>query len=105
MINIRERPAEADDRVVPGHWEGGRSLGAKQRSQIGTLLALSEGRGTDLRAHPQADFDAVADELNTRPRRALSWRIPAEMYALEAGYALTTLDRLINYRSAGWSGS
>jgi IS30 family transposase len=36
-ISIRERPPEAADRAVPGHWEGDMLAGTKQ-SNIGTLV-------------------------------------------------------------------
>ena len=161
-VSIRERPAELEDRAVPGHWEGDLVFG-RHHSAVGTLVErtsrylllfpvpggykggpmrealagaitrlpeqlrrsltwdhgkeMSEHvrftvdtgvqvyfcdprspwqRGTnentngllrqylpkaaDLRTLTQADLDAVAAELNGRPRETLGWRSPAERF-------------------------
>jgi IS30 family transposase len=100
-ILISERPAEAADRAVPGHWEGDLILGLGS-SAIGTLverssrftmllhLAPMDGRdgpriknGPALTGHgAEAVRDAVADAITTLPeqlRRSLTWDQGAEM--------------------------
>lgn len=159
-ISIRQRPAEAEDRAVPGHWEGDLVEGARgtyiatlveRRSRFVILVKLSEKRtevvvnalikavrrlptalrksltwdrgmelanhvqftvatevqvyfcdpyspwqrgsnentngllrqyypkGVDLSSISQAQLDAVARKLNTRPRKTLQWKTPAHI--------------------------
>jgi len=100
-ILISERPAEAEDRAVPGHWEGDLILGLAS-SAIGTLVerstrfvmllhlppiaGLGEPRtknGPALAGHgAEAVRDAIAATITTLPeqlRRSLTWDQGSEM--------------------------
>jgi IS30 family transposase len=94
MTMIDQRPAEADDRSVPGHWEGDLITGAGNRSAIGTLvertsrftilLHLPGGRHT-----ADAVRDALLQAMGRVPaqlRRSLTWDQGKEM-ALHAEIA------------------
>lgn len=86
MINISQRPAEADDRAVPGHWEGDLIMGAYNRSAIVTLverstryvlLARIEGRHDA--ATTCAALTATISKLPAELRRSLTWDQGREM--------------------------
>lgn len=171
MVNISERPVEAEDRAVPGFWEGDLIIGKGGRSQVATLVERANRftmlvripydrtaqrvsillaqkmenlpeflrksvtwdqgkemadhasftvktgidiyfcdphspwqrgsnentngllrqyfpKGTDQSGYTQSELDAVADELNNRPRQTLNWKKPTEIlnkFLVEAG--------------------
>ncbi len=51
------------------------------------LLRQYFPRGTDLARHSAEDLAAVADALNSRPRKTLAWRTPAEVLNEQLGAA------------------
>ena len=100
-VMISERPAEAEDRAVPGHWEGDLILGL-DRSAIGTLVERSSRFTMLLHLPPPADRtkpstkhgppvsghgaeavrDAITQQITALPeqlRRSLTWDQGAEM--------------------------
>jgi len=86
MINISERPAEANDRAIPGHWEGDLIIGKEQGSQIGTLVERTTGFVMLLRLPQDRNAASVAEAMTAKIReipevlrRSLTWDQGKEM--------------------------
>ena len=50
------------------------------------LLRQYMPKGTDLSIHTPEDLQAIADEMNNRPRKVLGWLTPLEAYHLWLGH-------------------
>jgi IS30 family transposase len=86
MINISERPAEADDRAIPGHWEGDLIIGANGGSAIGTLVERSTGFVMLLHLPGDRTAATLAEAMTAKIpdipevlRRSLTWDQGKEM--------------------------
>lgn len=99
MINISERPAEIEDRAVPGHWEGDLITGAENQSAIGTLVERATGYVLLLHlpeAHGAREVQhAMVEVMSLLPsslRRTLTWDQGREMSNHAQIAAATDLD-------------
>jgi len=83
-VSIRERPAQIEDRAIPGHWEGDLLAGAKnshiatlvERTSRFTLLVKVDGKDT------QSVVSALTKKVRRLPvalRRSLTWDRGNEM--------------------------
>jgi transposase, IS30 family len=96
MVMIADRPAEAADRAVPGHWEGDLIVGKNGKTAIGTLverstrfvllLHLPDGATAE---RVTAAMTAKIGSLPAQLRRSLTWDQGKEM-AYHARFSVAT---------------
>jgi IS30 family transposase len=100
---ISERPAEVEDRAVPGHWEGDLLMGTKpsaiatlveRSSRFTQLVALPDGH----KAHPvRIALTASIASLPQQLRRSLTWDRGLEMaeharFSIDSGVTVYFCD-------------
>lgn len=95
MVMISERPADADDRAVPGHWEGDLIVGTPTTSAAATLVERTSGlvmlAGLPHGHTAPQTRAAITTKINALPERlraSLSWDQGKEM----AQHAQFTID-------------
>jgi IS30 family transposase len=104
MVMISERPAEVEDRAVPGHWEGDLIVGENNGSAIGTLVERSTRFLLPLYLpgdHTAPTVrEAIVNAISTLPevlRKTLTWDQGVEMaehaqIAIDAGIDIYFCD-------------
>ena len=109
LVSIRERPAEAEDHAVPGHWEGHLLTGAndtniatlvERHSRFTMLVKLARELG-DRRRGRRQQIGPLPEEL----RRSLTWDQGKEIAASQSFTVPSQVSTLCDPRSPWQRGS
>lgn len=109
LVSIDERPEEATDRVVPGHWEGDLLIGKAKRSALGSLVERTSRKTILVPLQSGRDHESVAKEFSkeferipARMRKTMTYDQGSEMSSHEKITQKTKIKVYFSHARSPW---